>query len=720
MRRTILLLAAIFLTMLVSSGVVLADFGAGPTAAEPGAPRPVYAVRGLGTLGGGQSIARDINDEGQVVGQVQTASGQRAFLWEAGQGMKDLGVIETKNPDGTTTTGSASFGRGINNPTSERQYAQVVGFSRTSTTANPVHGFLWERNPLTDLGTLTEVSDSGTTTTFSNSEAWHINDSGVAVGRSFNSASRGRAVLWENGQIKNLGKLLNTSYSEAWSINDLGQVVGEAGAADQQAKAFLYDNNTGKVTDIDASLDRLVFPYPFSEAAGINDHGQVIGWSYRTTTNVPPSDPLGPEGRAFLYEKAEDGTATVLPLNPLDGGPDRTPDLYSRARDIDESGRVVGWSRGARVDDAKQFSAVLWEDGKVTDLNELIPAESRWKLTDPYAINESGQIVGTGYHYNEDGTKGQLQAFLLTPDTTEPNLSVSHTVDGSNGWNKTSPVTLNVSANDTGFGLEGDPTCTDGTDTLTLTTGTVGTWTANVSGDGTHSITCTVGDKAGNTKSATDTIRIDTSAPTLSVNHTDANASGWNKTSPVTLDVSASDTGSGLAGAPACENGTTNLTLTAGSTAGTWTANVSGEGIHNISCSVNDQAGNPASASDTVKIDTLAPSVKCSVTPNKLDTFANNHKLVDIVASVDVADSGSGADGFTLVSVTSNQADSGLGPDDLPGDIQGWDNGTDDTSGQIRTERYRKDRIYTLTYHGKDLAGNTGACQATVTVPKGG
>ena len=66
-------------------------------AAEPTAPEPVYAVKNLGTLGGDQSIARDINDRGQVVGQFQTASGQRAFLW-TGDGnpdtsdMKDLGV----------------------------------------------------------------------------------------------------------------------------------------------------------------------------------------------------------------------------------------------------------------------------------------------------------------------------------------------------------------------------------------------------------------------------------------------------------------------------------------------------------------------------------------------------------------------------------------------------------------------------------------------------
>jgi probable HAF family extracellular repeat protein len=603
------------LTVLVSSGMVLAGFVTGTAAAEPTAPRPVYAVTPLGDLGGGQSIARDINNSGQVVGQSQDTSRlAQAFLWESGE-MKSLGTLG----------GPASFARGNN------EAGQVVGFSRISSANNRVQAFLVQNGqPMTPADGLPTLAG------YSSSEAWQINDSGVAVGRSFNSPSQGRAVLWENGQPKDLGPSLNTPYSEAWGINNLGQVVGEAGSADQQAKAFLYDNNTGEVTDIDASLDRLVFPYPFSEAAGINDHGQVIGWSYRTTTNVPASDPAGPEGKAFLSEKDEDGTATVLPLNPLDG------DLYSRARDIDESGRAVGWSRGTSGDDAKQFSAVLWEGGKAKDLNELIPTNSRppedpddpdqkdksgWKLTDPYAINESGQIVGTGYHYDEAGNKGQLRAFLLTPDTTEPNLSVSHTADGSNGWNKTSPVTLKISAIDTGVGLESDPTCTDGANTLTLAEG---------------------------------------------------------------------------------------------STAGTWTANVSGEGTHTISCSVSDEAGNTASASDTVKIDTLAPSAACNVTPNELGIPANNHKLVDITVSVDVTDSGSGADGFTLVSVTSNQADSGLGPDDLPDDIQGWDTGTNDTSGQLRTERYRKERIYTLTYLGKDLAGNTKACQATVSVPKGG
>ena len=220
----------------------------------------------------------------------------------------------------------------------------------------------------------------------------------------------------------------------------------------------------------------------------------------------------------------------------------------------------------------------------------------------------------------------------------------------------------------------------------------------------------------------------DTTPPTLTVTHTADGSNDWNKTSPVTVNVSASDTGSGLAAeGPTCTDGTAALPLEAGSTADTWKASVSGDGTHNISCKVSDKAGNTATTTDTVKIDTKAPTVSCSVTPSKLRTSANNHKLVTVTASVTVTDTtgGSGTDPistnrFTLVSVTSDQAPSGLAADDVPNDIQGWTTGTADTSGQLRAERYGGTRTYTLTYQGKDLAGNIAQCKPTVTVPKGG
>ena len=393
-----------------------------------------YTLTDLGTLGGesGATIARDINDAGQVVGQSQNASNQnQGFLWQ------NDGLIKMK-PIGTLG-GQTSPARGINKD------GQVVGFSRISSTNTQLRAYLAQNGSPTSLGTLTYLSDSGTPTTYSNSEAWSINDDGQVVGRSFNDppqgqpTTNGRAVLWAKGQTSNpkdLREFLKTTYSEvtyseAWSINNLDQVVGEVGVADQQAKAFLYDDNTGKVTDIDAAgrqdPDHPVFPYKYSEAMAINDHGQVVGWSYRTTINDPPSTPPGPEGKAFLYEKGADGTATVRPLNPLDG------DFYSRARDVDEFGRAVGWSRGTYGNEREQFSAVLWKDEQVTDLNDLIPANSRWrhtgdgkisgwKLTDAYAINKSGQIVGVGFKDGKDENLSQLRAFLLTPDTTEPKI----------------------------------------------------------------------------------------------------------------------------------------------------------------------------------------------------------------------------------------------------------------------------------------------------------
>jgi hypothetical protein len=93
---------------------------------------------------------------------------------------------------------------------------------------------------------------------------------------------------------------------------------------------------------------------------------------------------------------------------------------------------------------------------------------------------------------------------------------------------------------------------------------------------------------------------------------------------------------------------------------------------------------------------------------------------VTVTATVNVTDGGSGDGGFELVSVESSQDDGDLGPGDVAGDIQGWTTGTADTSGQLRAERYGGARTYALTYQGKDLAGNTTNCQATVTVPKGG
>ena len=115
--------------------------------------------------------------------------------------------------------------------------------------------------------------------------------------------------------------------------------------------------------------------------------------------------------------------------------------------------------------------------------------------------------------------------------------------------------------------------------------------------------------------------------------------------------------------------------------------------------------------------DTTPPTVACSATPNLL--WSPNHKMRDVTTSVTVTDAGSGPAGFALVSVTSNEPDNGLGDGDTANDIQGWSVGTADTSGQLRAERSGAGtgRVYTLTYTGYDVAGNSATCSAVVRVP---
>jgi serine protease len=111
--------------------------------------------------------------------------------------------------------------------------------------------------------------------------------------------------------------------------------------------------------------------------------------------------------------------------------------------------------------------------------------------------------------------------------------------------------------------------------------------------------------------------------------------------------------------------------------------------------------------------DVVPPTITCSASPSTLRP--PNHQLRTVTAAISASDN-SGSVTVTLLSVTSSQADSGLGPRDEPNDIQGWVTGTDDRSGLLRAERFMRQRTYTLTYQASDPTGNTATCQTTVTV----
>jgi predicted extracellular nuclease len=111
--------------------------------------------------------------------------------------------------------------------------------------------------------------------------------------------------------------------------------------------------------------------------------------------------------------------------------------------------------------------------------------------------------------------------------------------------------------------------------------------------------------------------------------------------------------------------------------------------------------------------DVTAPELQVSVSPDML--WPPNHKYVEVVATVVATDNFDPNPTVTLVSVTSNEPDNGLGDGDTPDDIVI----VDDFTFQLRAERAGggEGRVYTITYLATDACGNSTMATATVTVP---
>jgi len=124
-----------------------------------------------------------------------------------------------------------------------------------------------------------------------------------------------------------------------------------------------------------------------SGAYGINNSGQIVGNASIAGNTA---------AHAFLYSGG-----IINDLGILDGA------TSSFAFGINNSGQVVGFSE--TVGDNTANRAFLYTNGAMLDLNSLISADSGWALKVASAINDSGQIIGSGI------INGQTHAFLMTP-----------------------------------------------------------------------------------------------------------------------------------------------------------------------------------------------------------------------------------------------------------------------------------------------------------------
>jgi len=140
------------------------------------------------------------------------------------------------------------------------------------------------------------------------------------------------------------------------------------------------------------------------------------------------------------------------------------------------------------------------------------------------------------------------------------------------------------------------------------------------------------------------------------------------------------------------------------------------DGSHVITLRVTDATG--ATSTDEVVVtvaDTQPPSVQFSVSPRSL--WPPNHKLVPVHVRLQVTECSDFT--VTLVSVTSNEPDNGLGDGDTTGDIQGADIGTEDYDFMLRAERAGggSGRVYRIVYSVVDAGGIETLVRLRIGVP---
>jgi hypothetical protein len=123
------------------------------------------------------------------------------------------------------------------------------------------------------------------------------------------------------------------------------------------------------------------------------------------------------------------------------------------------------------------------------------------------------------------------------------------------------------------------------------------------------------------------------------------------------------------------------------------------------------------SETNVTVVDTTAPTISVSVSSAEL--WPPNHKMVEEVATVSVADVCDPGASFVLTSIVSNEPDDDGGDGNTVDDVQGAEFGTPDTTFLLRAERNGDGtgRTYTVTYTATDAAGHSQDSSVVVTVP---
>jgi probable HAF family extracellular repeat protein len=373
--------------------------------------QPQYRVVNLGTLGGATAGADSLNNLGWASGYSNVAGNDsstlNATLW-LGTTPINLGTLggansavlwPVKNNIGLIT-GVAETAE--LNPLGEEWSCSA--FFPTTTLHNCV-GFAWLFGKMFPLPTLGGYNAFATgSNDFAQIVGWAENNVHDSTCNGRNQVLQFEAVVWgpRPGEIHALPPFPGDLDGAATAINDQGQIVGISGICNQAVGAY---------TAIHALLWQNGQPINLGNLGGhgwntpmaINNRGVVVGFA-----DLPGDVVDGQLNANFIgFVWTKENGMQAIPV--LEG------DSIVEATGINNLGQIVGVSFGNPLYPLGR--AFIYENGKVTDLNTLIPEDSPLFLTGntDLDINDRGEIVGQACVVSDGACTADLPAFKLIP-----------------------------------------------------------------------------------------------------------------------------------------------------------------------------------------------------------------------------------------------------------------------------------------------------------------